>query len=65
MEDSLSRQQLLDQLRLIIARLWEDLEARSDPVLEEIARALDVVVELIADTPTSGIPTSGTDTTNT
>jgi hypothetical protein len=60
MEDSLSRRQLLDQLRLIIARLWEDLEARSDPVLEEIARALEVVVELIADTPTTDTDTTDT-----
>ena len=34
-------------LRVIIARLREDVEARSDPVLGQIAQALEVLADLV------------------
>ncbi len=47
MNDLLTHEQLARQLRAIIARLREDVEARSDPVLEEIAQALEVLADLV------------------
>ncbi len=47
MDDVLTHEQLTDQLRAIIARLREDVEARSDPVLGEIAQALEVIADLV------------------
>jgi hypothetical protein len=48
MDPSLAYGQLTGQLRTIIARVREDVEARSDPALEEIANALEVICELVA-----------------
>ncbi|MGH8906712.1 MAG: hypothetical protein ACRD0K_09390 [Egibacteraceae bacterium] len=47
-EDSPTCGQLLSELRSIIVRLREAVEARSDPALEEIANALDVICKLLA-----------------
>ncbi|HVL99105.1 MAG TPA: hypothetical protein VM324_07420 [Egibacteraceae bacterium] len=39
---------LVEQLRDSVARLRLDLEARTDPLLEEVAHALELVIELNA-----------------
>ncbi|MBA2528398.1 MAG: hypothetical protein H0V19_00290 [Euzebyales bacterium] len=41
---------LAEQLVASIARLRSDVEARSDPVLEELAHALDVILQLTTHT---------------
>jgi hypothetical protein len=45
-QDHVANRELVEQLRLSIARLREDVEARGDPVLADIARALTLIVDL-------------------
>lgn len=49
-EDPLTHGQSVDRLQAIIAQLRHDVEARSDRTLEDIARALDIVVQLVTHT---------------
>ncbi|MGH8904858.1 MAG: hypothetical protein ACRDYA_25040 [Egibacteraceae bacterium] len=45
-KDSVPYDELAEQLHSSIARLREDVEARTDPVLTEIARALELIVDI-------------------
>lgn len=45
-DDHLTHSALAEQLRASITLLRQDVEARSDPVLGEIAHALDVILDL-------------------
>lgn len=38
--------ELIDRLKASIGRLRSDMEARSDPLLEEVARSLELLLEL-------------------
>jgi hypothetical protein len=44
--DHQTHKELAAQLRQSIQRLREDVEARGDPMLDEIARALEVILDL-------------------
>lgn len=45
-DDHLTHSALAEQLRGSISRLRADIESRGDPILEELAHALEVVLEL-------------------
>jgi BMFP domain-containing protein YqiC len=45
-DDHVTHAKLAEQLRGSIERLRTDVESRGDPMLEEIAHALDVILEL-------------------
>jgi hypothetical protein len=45
-EDHATHRELVEQLNLSITRLYEDVEARADPVLAEIAHALELLMTL-------------------
>lgn len=45
-DDHVPYGELAEQLRASIVRLREDVEARADPVLTEIACALDLIVDM-------------------
>lgn len=45
-DDHVTHAALAERLRASIALLRQDVEARSDPVLGEIAHALEVILEL-------------------
>ncbi|MGH8896807.1 MAG: hypothetical protein ACRDZ4_07240 [Egibacteraceae bacterium] len=49
-EDRVIHRELMKQLRSSIARLREDVEARVDPGLAEIADALELIVDLVTHT---------------
>lgn len=47
-DDHRTHSELAEQLTASIAKLRADVEARSDPVMEEIASALETLLELTA-----------------
>ena len=45
-DDHTTHAALADELTSSIERLRQDIESRSDPILEEVAHALDVILQL-------------------
>lgn len=43
---TVTQAELVKRLRESIARLRQDIEARSDPLLDEVAHALELVIDL-------------------
>jgi hypothetical protein len=60
-EDCVIHRELTEQLHSSIARLREDIEARVDPVLTEIADALELIVDLVAHTHDHALKNPGAD----